>query len=47
LSVAPNDVRRALKHTWEANEPLHEIPVDRIKALVRERYSQNAWNFKY
>ena len=47
LSVAPNDVRQALKQTWEANEPLHEIPVDRIKALVRERYSQDAWNFKY
>ena len=47
LSITPHDVRRALKQAWGVDETLHEIPVDRIKALVRERYSQNAWNFKY
>ena len=47
LSITPNDVRLALKQAWRADESLHEIPVDRIKVLVRERYSRNEWNFKY
>jgi lipoate---protein ligase len=47
LSITPDDARRALKQAWGAYETLHEIPVDRIKALVRERYSRNEWNFKY
>jgi lipoate-protein ligase A len=47
LSITPNDVRPALKQAWGADETLNEIPVDRIKALVRERYSRNEWNFKY
>ena len=47
LSITPNDMRRALKQAWGAEETLHEIPADRIKALVRERYSRNEWNFKY
>lgn len=47
LSIAPNDVRRALKQAWEADEQLQEIPFDRIKALRRERYCRDEWNFKY
>jgi lipoate---protein ligase len=47
LSITPNDMRQALKQAWGAEETLHEIPADRIKALVRERYSRNDWNFKY
>jgi hypothetical protein len=46
LSITPNDVRPALKQAWGADETLNEIPVDRIKALVRERYSRNEWNFR-
>ena len=40
-------ISAALKQAWGADETLHEIPVDRIKTLVRERYSRNEWNFKY
>jgi lipoate-protein ligase A len=47
LSITPNDVRPALKQAWGADETLNEIPIDRIKALVRERYSRDEWNFKY
>jgi len=47
LSIAPNDVRRALKQAWEADEQLQEIPFDRIEALLRERYCRDEWNFKY
>jgi lipoate---protein ligase len=47
LNIAPHDAGRALKQAWGADETLHEIPVDRIKALVRERYSRDEWNLKY
>jgi lipoate-protein ligase A len=45
--MTPRDVRRALKQVWEADEALQEIPLERIEALKRERYSRDEWNFKY
>jgi lipoate---protein ligase len=47
LGVASNDVRRALKQAWGANQELQEIPFGRIKTLVAERYSCDEWNFKF
>jgi lipoate-protein ligase A len=36
-----------LRDTWQAQEVLHEIPLTRIDALVRERYSNPAWSDKF
>jgi lipoate---protein ligase len=47
LGIAPQDVRMALRQAWGAEEQLHEVPFDRIEALVGERYSRRQWNFKY
>jgi lipoate-protein ligase A len=47
LGMPPQDVREPLRKVWGAEEALHEIPFDRIEALVGERYSQKEWNFKY
>jgi lipoate-protein ligase A len=47
LSMPPEDVRKALRNAWGAEEALHEVPFDRIEALVGERYSRQEWNFKY
>lgn len=47
LGITPLDLRRALKQVWEADEPLHDIPLDRIEALKRERYARDEWNFKF
>jgi lipoate---protein ligase len=47
LSMPPRDVRMALRHAWRAEEAFHEVPFDRIDALVGERYSRQQWNFKY
>jgi lipoate-protein ligase A len=47
LNMAPQDVRMALRQVWGAEEALHEVPLDRIEALVGERYSRRQWNFKY
>jgi lipoate-protein ligase A len=47
LSIAARDVCAALRQVWGAEEALHEVPLDRIEALVGERYSCRQWNFKY
>jgi lipoate-protein ligase A len=47
LRVAPNSVRQALRAAWQAEETLQDIPSDRIDSLVRDRYSNSAWSFKY
>lgn len=47
LRVAPNNIRRALKQAWRTDEELHEVPFERIKALLHDRYSRHEWNFKY
>jgi lipoate---protein ligase len=47
LSMASRDVRTGLREAWGAEQDLHGVPVDRIEALVSERYSRQHWNFKY
>jgi lipoate-protein ligase A len=47
LEIAGDDIRRALRREWGAEEELREVPLNRIKALVRERYGRKEWNFKY
>jgi lipoate-protein ligase A len=47
LEIAANDIRCAIKRVWGAEEELQEIPFDRIKLLVSERYSRAEWNFKF
>jgi lipoate-protein ligase A len=47
LSMEPREVRMALRQAWGAREALHEVPFDRIEALVGDRYSRQQWNFKY
>jgi hypothetical protein len=47
LKIAADDIRRALRREWGAEEKLREIPFERIKVLVRERYARNEWNLKY
>jgi len=47
LRMTRQDVCRALKQTWGATDTLEEIPLDRIQALLGERYSRHEWNFRY
>jgi lipoate-protein ligase A len=47
LSMKPEDIRRALRRAWGANEQLQKTPSERIEALVDDRYSRKEWNFKY
>ena len=40
-------VKEALQKFWGSTEPLLKIPRARIEDLVRDKYSQAAWNLKW
>lgn len=45
LPAAP--VVQALRREWEAHRPLTVIPLERVKDLVRTKYSDPDWNLKF
>jgi lipoate---protein ligase len=47
LSIAPLLLKQALIRSWAADEPLPDVPLDRISSLAREKYSRDEWNFKF
>ena len=47
LQVPSALVQDTLRAAWNASEPLAEIPLERISALVREKYNRREWNFKF
>ena len=40
-------VKKALAELWGAKEALNAVPRDGIRALSKERYSQDEWNLKF
>ena len=40
-------LKQALRKAWGAAQTMKKIPVERIAALVREKYSKDEWNFKF
>ena len=47
LHVAAETVKAALQKAWGADSPLGNPPLEKIKALAREKYLTNEWNFKF
>ena len=47
LQVPAETVKAALQAEWAATEPLANPPLAALAALARERYSTEAWNFKF
>jgi lipoate-protein ligase A len=47
LPLAAATVKAALRDTWQAREPLDEVPLAAISSLVESRYTQAAWNFRW
>jgi lipoate---protein ligase len=47
LSIPAARVKHALRQEWKALETLTRVPLERIQALVREKYSQPGWNEKF
>lgn len=47
LSQPPSVIKEALATAWGADEFLRPAPVDAIDRLVKDKYSHDAWNFKF
>ncbi len=47
INVSADKLKAALLKTWEAGSPLTNPPLNKIKALAREKYATNEWNFKF
>ena len=47
INVSAAQVKTALRKSWGADSQLTNPPLDKIKALAREKYATNEWNFKF
>jgi lipoate-protein ligase A len=47
INVSSTKVKTALRKTWAASSHLTNPPLEKIKALAREKYLTNEWNFKF
>jgi lipoate-protein ligase A len=47
LDLPANDIKEVMKRAWNAVDALEEIPKNRVKQLVHEKYDNDAWNFKF
>lgn len=47
LKLPAADVKAALRKIWNANEPLTDVPSEKIRELVSTRYSKEEWNLKF
>jgi lipoate---protein ligase len=43
LHLPPEQIKRALKESWHANEPLAHWPTHRVNELIEERFGQPHW----
>ncbi|MBI4659931.1 MAG: lipoate--protein ligase family protein [Verrucomicrobia bacterium] len=47
LNLPPDLVKQALRKAWNAREILEPVPDELIEQLVRDKYSQAAWTFRF
>jgi len=47
LSLAPDQIKTALRTVWNAPSPLETIPHARINQLTRQKYATETWNAKF
>jgi lipoate-protein ligase A len=47
LKMPAGKVKTALRQAWKAEEPLMNPPLEKIRALSRDKYSTREWNFKF
>jgi lipoate-protein ligase A len=47
LGLSADDIKDALKRAWDAGDTLEKIPQKHVEQLVREKYTTDAWNFKF
>jgi lipoate-protein ligase A len=46
LPLEGGQIRRALIEAWRADQEYGELPHERIRQLVAEKYSQDSWNYR-
>jgi len=46
IPVTPQQVKEAMKSVWKAKETRGDIPMEKIRELVRSRYGVKEWNLK-
>jgi lipoate---protein ligase len=47
LKVPSGLIKNTLRKSWNATQPLPQIPAEQIRLLAREKYSQPEWNLKF
>jgi lipoate-protein ligase A len=47
LNLESTTIKHAMAKTWQASEPLENIPLATIKSLVQSKYERPDWNFKF
>jgi lipoate---protein ligase len=47
LDLPADSVKRALREAWQSDEPLKNLPRERIRLLSRDKYVTKEWNFKF
>ena len=47
LHIGADDVKAAMQETWNVKSVLKSPPLDKVSALVKERYSSRDWNWKF
>ena len=47
LELAAKKIEDALRQSWQAGEPLKEIPAEKTQHLARNQYSDDDWTFKF
>lgn len=46
LKLPAEAVKEALRRAWGADEPLAAVPLETVNGLVRDKYTQAAWNLR-
>jgi lipoate-protein ligase A len=47
LGVPAREVALALRGGWQADAPLSEVPLERIRKLAREKYASREWTWRF
>jgi lipoate-protein ligase A len=47
LAVPAREVALALRGGWQADTPLSEVPLERIRNLAREKYASAEWTWRF
>jgi hypothetical protein len=47
LKVPSDLIKNTLRKSWNATQPLPQVPSGQIATLARDKYSQPEWSLKF